>query len=119
MKRLLALGILLAAPGSVLAQGPALHARTAGDLAELCAQTGKDAAGLAKVQFCQGYAQATIDGELRRAVDKKPFCFPNPAPSRLATMAEFAQWVRANASSAREPSQEVLIRFMGQKFPCR
>jgi hypothetical protein len=119
MKRLLVLAALLAAPGLVHAQGgPALHARTAGELAELCSQTGKEPAGAAKLNFCLGYAQGTFDTEIKRAGDKKPFCLPAQPPTRIATMGEFAQWVRTNAASG-QPSHEALLRFMGQRFPCK
>ncbi|MGE0221657.1 MAG: Rap1a/Tai family immunity protein [Acetobacteraceae bacterium] len=118
MKRLFVLAVLASLPAAAFAQGTALHARTAGELAELCSQSGKDPAGAAKLNFCLGYAQATFDAEARHAGGKRPFCLPNPAPTRTATMGEFASWVRSSGSTGT-PSQEALMRFMGQKFPCK
>ncbi len=122
MKRLFVLAALVAAYGAMPSlahsQGVALHARTAGELAELCSNSGKDPAGAAKLNFCLGYAQGTFDGEVRRSPNKKPYCLPNPAPQRTATMLDFAGWVKSSGVTA-SPSQEALLRFMAQKFPCK
>ena len=91
---------------------------TAGELAELCAQKGKDPAGAAKLNFCLGYAQGTFDSEEKHAAGKKLFCLTSPAPTRAATMAEFASWVRSSGSTGT-PSQEALLQFMVQKYPCK
>jgi hypothetical protein len=120
MKRLLILAALLGAPGLAQAQnGPSLHARTAGELADLCSRTGKDPADAARFNWCSGFAQGVVDTELGHAGEKKPFCFPSPAPSRSSTLREFVQWVRANASEMGKPPQDAFLRFMGQRFPCR
>lgn len=110
--------LLLALPFAANAQNTVLHARTAQELAELCASNGKDPAGAARLNFCIGYAQATFDLETRRAGDKKPFCISSPSPSRAQTMAEFATWVKSSADKGGNP-QEALMRFMGQRFPCK
>ena len=90
----------------------------AGELAELCAQKGKDPVGAAKLNFCLGYAQGTFDSEEKHAAGKKLFCLTSPAPTRAATMAEFASWVRSSGSTGT-PSQEALLQFMDQKYPCK
>jgi len=119
MKSVLAASmLLLALPFVANAQNTVLHARTAQELGELCASNGKDPAGAARLNFCIGYAQATFDLETRRAGDTKPFCIPSNGPSRAATMAEFASWVRSSSDKAGNP-QEALMRFMGQRFPCK
>jgi hypothetical protein len=122
MKRLFVLaGLGLAAlpgPGHA-AQEINLHARTAGDLAALCGVSPKEAGADAKINYCLGYAQGAVDGELRRAGDKKPFCFPNPAPKRIATMTEFAGWVRSMPEHRTLSAQDGLFRFLAQRFPCK
>ena len=118
MNRLFIIVVLAAMSGLAHAQGASLHARTAGELAELCAQKGKDRVGAAKLNFCLGYAQGTFDSEEKHAADKKLFCLTSPAPTRAATMAEFARWVRSSGSTGT-PSQEALLQFMDQKYPCK
>lgn len=125
MIRLPALALLLSAAGlnPALAQqgGPqtVLHARTANELAELCASRPTDAPSTARLNFCLGYAQATLDTETRQPGGKRSYCISQPSPSRQATMGEFATWVRANPSNANANSQEALLRFMAQRFPCK
>ena len=96
-----------------------LQARTAGDLAELCAANAKDPLGDAKINFCHGYAQGAITAELRRPDGNKTFCFPSSPPSRSQTMSEFVGWVRANADRRPLPSVNALFRFLGERFPCK
>ena len=100
-------------------KGTILQARTAGDLAELCAATPKDAQGDAKINFCHGFAQASVDLELQHSGDKKPFCFPNPTPSRTATLNEFVSWVRAMPDRRSLSATDGLFKFLGERFPCR
>ena len=52
------------------------------------------------------------------AENKRPFCLPNPAPQRTATMLDFAGWVKSSGATSA-PSQEALLRYMAQKFPCK
>lgn len=120
MKRLL----VLAALASVSTFAPVraqtvLHARTAGELAELCGSKPTDAASTARLNFCLGYAQATLDAALKQGGGKRSYCIPNPSPTRQATMAEFAGWVRATPATASANSQEALLKFMAQRFPCK
>ena len=119
MKPLFLAAAILLMPALAHAQGQALHARTAGDLAELCSANGKDPAGAARLNFCLGYAQATFDLEIKHAGDKKPFCLPTPAPTRQATMAEFANWVKGLPENKALNSQVALMRYMAQRFPCK
>jgi hypothetical protein len=127
MMRLFVLAVLAVAsplvPAHAQTQAPAqplvLHARTGGELAELCAAKPTDAASAARLNFCFGYAQATLDAAARQAGGKRSYCIPSPSPSRQATMAEFAGWVRSTPAAAGANSQEALMRFMGQRFPCK
>jgi hypothetical protein len=96
-----------------------LQARTAADLADLCAANPKESQGDAKINFCHGFAQGAITVELRRAGDKKPFCFPSPAPTRTATMGEFVNWVRSLPEHRTETAVDGLFKFLGERFPCK
>ena len=116
--------LVLAALASVSFLAPAqaqtvLHARTAAELAELCGSKPTDAASTARLNFCLGYAQATLDAATKQAGGKKSYCIPTPSPTRQATMAEFATWVRSTPPATGANSQEALTRFMAQRFPCK
>jgi len=114
---LVVLGGLLTSPVWA-AQPITLQARTAGDLAALCAADPSSPAADAKINFCHGFAQGAVDDRLHVA-DKKPFCFPSPAPARTATMREFVGWVRANPTNRDMPALDGLFKFLGERFPCK
>ncbi len=97
----------------------ALQARTAGELADLCAANPREALGDAKINYCHGYAQGAIQAEIRRSEGKKAFCFPNPPPTRTATMNEFVNWVRASPDHRTPPAVEGLLQFLGERYPCK
>jgi hypothetical protein len=122
MKRLSALAFVLAslsASTAWTAQPLTLRVNTASDLAELCGANPKDTAADAKINYCHGFAQGAVDVELRRAGDKKPFCFPSPSPSRSATLTEFVNWVRAMPDHRSLNALDGLFRFLGERFPCK
>jgi hypothetical protein len=100
-------------------RGTNIQARTAGELAELCAASPKDPLGDAKINFCHGFAQGVIQVEIRHSEGKKAFCFPNPAPTRTATMSEFVSWVRALPEHRTPPAVDGLFQFLGERFPCK
>jgi hypothetical protein len=110
--------IALALPAQAQ-RGTTIQARTAGDLAELCAANPKDPLGDAKINFCHGFAQGAIAVELRHTEGKKPFCFPNPAPNRTATMNEFVAWVRSMPDHRNPAAVDGLFQFLGERFPCK
>ena len=110
--------ILLALPAQAQ-RSTGLQARTAGELAELCAANPKDPLGDAKINYCHGFAQGAIQVEIRRSEGKKTFCFPNPAPTRTATMTEFVNWVRALPEHKTPPAVEGLFQFLGERYPCK
>jgi hypothetical protein len=108
------------ASGSVQAAQPIiLQARTAGDLAALCAADPSSAGADAKINFCHGFAQGAVDDRLRVSGDKKLFCFPSPVPSRSATMREFVAWVRATPANREMPVLDGLFKFLQERFPCK
>ena len=113
------LAVAIAAPTAQAQRGVTIQARTAGELAELCAANPKDAQGDAKINFCQGYAQGALSTELRHTEGKKFFCFPSPAPTRRETMAQFVDWVRALPDHKSLPAAEGFFHFLGERFPCK
>ncbi len=110
--------ILLALPAHAQ-RGVNLQARTAGDLADLCAANPKDPLGEAKINFCHGFAQGAITVENRHTEGKKSFCFPSPPPSRSETMSQFVSWVRALPEHKTPPAVDGLFQFLGERFPCK
>lgn len=113
------LAVALAVPTAHAQRGTPIQARTAGELAELCAANPKDAQGDAKINFCQGYAQGALSTELRHAEGKKLFCFPSPAPTRRETMTQFIEWVRALPDHKSLPAVDGFFRFLSERFPCK
>jgi hypothetical protein len=112
------ISVLLASPAQ--AQRPVvIQPRTANDLADLCAANPKEAMGDAKINYCLGFAQGAVDVELRHGGDKRPFCFPNPAPKRIATMTEFVNWARALPEHRNENALDGLFKFLAERFPCK
>ena len=95
-----------------------LNARTARDLAELCGAAPRQPGADAKINFCHGFAQGTVDMVLKQSGGQRPFCFPNPAPRRTETLSQFVAWVRANPDRQTLSSTEGLLQFMGERFPC-
>lgn len=121
MKRFVVLACVLGLlSGSVWAAQPiALQARTAGDLAALCAADPASPGADAKINFCHGFAQGAVDDRMHIAGDKKGFCFPNPTPSRAATMHDFVSWVRATPANRDLPVLDGLFKFLGERYPCK
>jgi len=96
-----------------------LQARTAGELADLCAANPKEALGDAKINFCHGYIQGAIQTDIRRSEGKKAFCFPNPQPTRTETTNDFVKWVRASPDRKTPPAVEGLFQFLSERYPCK
>ena len=116
----LAAAAVIALPCAAWSAQPVnVHVKTTNDLAELCGVNPKEPAADAKINFCHGFAQGAVDVQLRRAGDKKPFCFPSPAPSRTATMTEFVNWVRALPAHRTLDALDGLFQFLGERFPCK
>ncbi|HET7883703.1 MAG TPA: Rap1a/Tai family immunity protein [Acetobacteraceae bacterium] len=114
-----ALSALLLALPAQAQRSAILQAGNTGELAELCSATPKDPQGDAKINFCHGFAQGAIQVELRRATDKKAFCFPSPPPRRTVTMNEFVNWVKAVPDRKTPPAVEGFFQFLGERFPCK
>ncbi len=117
---LLAAAALLAAPlsiGPARAQALSLHVRTAADLAEMCTANPRDAAGTARLNYCDGFAQGAVD-VLFQHVTTKPFCIP-PGTKREVTLHEFATWVRAVPSRESDAATSGLFHFLAERYPCK
>jgi hypothetical protein len=114
-----ALSALLLALPAQAQRSASFQARTAGDLAELCAANPKEPLGDAKINFCHGFAQGAITTEQRHTEAKKLFCFPSSPPSRSATMNEFVNWVKALPEHRTPPAADGFFQFLGERFPCK
>jgi hypothetical protein len=112
-------GLVLAPVSGWAAQPIVLQARTAGDLAALCAADPGSVGADAKINFCHGFAQGAVDDRMRVAADKKPFCFPSPTPSRASTMQQFVTWVRGDPANRDLPVLDGLFKFLGERYPCK
>ena len=126
MKRLLAMALLsqglvqtMALSAALAAEPITIRTNTAGELAEACGTNPREPAADAKINFCHGFAQGAITVQLRASGDKKPFCFPSPAPSRGTTMGEFVAWVKAVPDRRELPSSEGLFKFLTERYPCK
>ncbi len=126
MTRILALALLalvlpqgLPAPSAWAAEPISIRTNTAGELADACATNPREPGADAKINFCHGFAQGAITVLLRNAGSTKPFCFPNPAPTRGTTMGEFVNWVRAVPDRRGMPSSDGLFKFLGERYPCK
>jgi hypothetical protein len=121
IKRLtLVAAVALAAPAipGIAAQPIALHAQSAGELAELCGAAPGSPGADAKINFCNGFAQGVVDLDLKHAGEKKPFCVPT-GTSRRSTMSEFVNWVRAAPAHRDLPATDGLLQFLGDRYPCK
>jgi hypothetical protein len=119
---LLAAAVLLASPLAIGAahaqQAVSLHARTAGDLAELCSANPREPTGPAKLNYCDGFAQGAVDVEVRHAGATKPFCIP-PGTKREVTLHEFSSWVRGNPAHGSDDATTGLFHFLAERYPCK
>jgi hypothetical protein len=120
MSRLLASALLLglSISAALAAEPVTIRTGTAGELADACATNPKEPGADAKINFCHGFAQGAITTRLRQGGDKKPFCFPSPAPKRTETMGDFVKWVRADSSRTSLNSADGLFQFLAQRYPC-
>jgi Rap1a immunity proteins len=105
--------------GARAEQSASLHARTAGELAELCGANPREAEAIAKINFCHGFAQGAVDVERKRAEESKLFCFPPSPPNREVVLSEFVAWVRAMPDHRNQPALDGLFHFLGERFPCK
>ena len=82
---------MLLAPPAQAQRGVNIQARTAGELAELCAANPKDALGDAKINFCQGYAQGAVD--VNCVTPRARSCSASPARRRPAPQRSPNSWI--------------------------
>ena len=96
-------------------------AKTTGDLVELCEATPDNAIGTAAVNFCQGFALGAVLAEMQNMAafrGPKPFCLPNPPPSRNEALGEFVKWARVSPDRMSTTSTDGLFRFLSERYPC-
>ena len=74
-----------------------INIRKASDLAEACTLAPTSKTSFAQLNFCNGFAQGVLQANEQNQNGTK-VCIPSPSPKRSATMKEFANWVRADAT---------------------
>lgn len=100
-----------------------LQVRNAGELAALCAAKLPDVHYATKENFCNGFAQGVVSGEVERvraagAGATRAFCIGAGAPSRSVTLNEFVKWLDAKPGEKNGPPVATLVKFLGERFPC-
>jgi hypothetical protein len=121
MKRFFAVTALAGslALSSAWAADISFHPKTAGELADLCGANPKETAGIAKINYCHGFAQGAVDVERKHAEESKMFCFPPSPPNREVVLTEFVNWARALPDHRSQPALTGLFHFLGERFPCK
>ena len=94
-----------------------VNVKTAGDLAYACTVKPASRTDFARLNFCNGFAQGLLQTN-QQAQNGTKICIPNPSPKRSETMAEFAAWVRADASRKDGLASTAFLQFMAGRFPC-
>ena len=102
---------------SPIATSVSINIRKASDLAEACTVTPTSKTSFAQLNFCNGFAQGVLQTNDQNQNGTK-VCIPSPSPKRSATMKEFANWVRADATRKDELASVAFLQFMGGRFPC-
>jgi hypothetical protein len=96
------------------------HVKTAGDLVALCSAEGSDDMTAAAVVFCHGYAVGVYQSLAaeQAGMQTKPFCVPNPAPSRTEAIAAFVTWAKASSAVLSRGAPDAILGYLMQRFPC-
>jgi hypothetical protein len=114
--------LLAMAPCAGHAAGdPNFAVKTTGDLVALCDPSPDSALAGAAIGFCQGFAEGAVTVErVHDAANKylRPFCLPDPLPSRTDAMAAFVAWARAKPERLDTKAEDGLFGFLGEKYPC-
>ena len=97
---------------------PSIVIKTAGDLATACTVAPKTKTDIARLNFCNGFAQGVLQINQQNDSGTK-ICLSNPAPKRSDTMKEYASWVRADPARRVELASVSFLKFMGGRFPCK
>jgi Rap1a immunity proteins len=117
-----AAALILLSPCAAFAATEAnFAAGTTGDLGELCTATPDTAIGTAAVNFCEGFAEGAVSVEMQNLAafgGPKPFCMPNPLPTRNEALSEFVKWARASPDRMSASSTDGLFRFLSERYPC-
>jgi Ssp1 endopeptidase immunity protein Rap1a len=96
-------------------------AKTTADLVALCGATPDNGIGTAALNFCQGYIQGAVTVEMLNMAafrGPKPFCLPNPPPTRSQAMSAFVNWAQATPDRMTQSATDGLFRFIGAQYPC-
>jgi hypothetical protein len=91
-----------------------INIRTAGDLADACTVSPNSKSSFARLNFCNGFAQGTLQTNNQNSSGAK-ICMPKPTPKRSETMKEFASWVRADISRKDEVASVAFLRTISMQ----
>ena len=90
-----------------------INIRKASDLAEACTVAPTSKTSFAQLNFCNGFAQGVLQANEQNQNGTK-VCIPSPSPKRSATMKEFANWVRADATRKDELASVAFLQIHGR-----
>ena len=96
-------------------------AKTTADLVALCSAMPDNGMGTAALNFCQGYIQGAVTVEMLNVAafrGPKPFCLPNPPPTRSQAIGAFVNWAQATPDRMTQYATDGLFRFISEQYPC-
>ena len=96
-------------------------AKTTADLVALCSAMPDNGMGTAALNFCQGYIQGAVTVEMLNMAafrGPKPFCLPNPPPTRSQAISAFVNWAQATPDRMTQSATDGLFRFIGEQYRC-
>jgi hypothetical protein len=93
---------------------------TAEDLVEYCGITEEDPESHTAIAFCYGYIDAALDYHHAITADGKGrITCPPGTVSRGEVAVAFVEWAEVNTDKVDDqPPVHVVIRAMGEKWPC-
>src|SRR5215468_860669 len=97
-------------------------AKTTGDLVALCTATPDNGVGTAALNFCEGYIQGAVTVEMLNMAafrGPKPFCLPNPPPTRAQAINGFVNWAQTAPDRMTQSATDGLFRFIGEQYRCQ
>ena len=97
-------------------------AKTTGDLVALCTATPDNGVGTAALNFCEGYIQGAVTVEMLNMAafrGPKPFCLPNPPPTRAQAISGFVSWAQTAPDRMSQSATDGLFRFIGEQYRCQ
>ncbi|MGE0419850.1 MAG: Rap1a/Tai family immunity protein [Acetobacteraceae bacterium] len=98
------------------------NADTTGDLVALCSADAKDPMGTAALNFCHGFMVGAVRVMQAQGIatrGTKPFCLPEPTPSRTQAIANFVKWAQDTPSHMAMRPIDAVYSYLGATYPCK